>query len=546
MLPETEHRDETVTGLLERIAATGTGELLVAETGERVPLADLLRISRTAAAQLRADGVRRGDPVGLVAENGLVFLRALLGILHAGAVAVPLAIPSAMGGVHGYVDHLRRVLTDSAMRHLVVSSACLRVLRARTAELPAVRLIDGDALPTTGSELAEPVSTDSLAVIQYTSGSTLRPRGVMLSHRNVVAGLDAIVDGCALTRTDVAGLWIPLFHDMGLFSTLAALVQGMRVVLWRPSTFVRRPAAWLEQFVDHGCTVTTAPNFFYDQLMDDADRIPKDLDLSTWRLGLNGAEPVQATTVDRFRGAFADRGLRPDIMVPVYGMAEATLAVTFARRGTRPSVLWLDRTRTHESGLVVPAEPGAPGARPLVAVGQAVRGVRIRIAGADGAEDRLGEIEIAGTPVTAGYFREPAGDLFTYDGWLRTGDEGFVHGGELYVAGRTKNIVVIRGHNYYAEDAEAIVRDLPGVYRRRCAAVGQDDERGERLVMVVETGIESSDERRSLTNRIRSEISAGLGLLDVAVQLIPPQSLPRTSSGKVQRAKVRASVPSVP
>lgn len=536
-------RGSTESGLVERIYAARGGEILIAEDGQRVSLTDLLRMSRTASAQLRADGVRPGDPVGLVAENGLVFLRALLGILHCGAVAVPLATPSAMGGVPGYLDHLRRVLADSAMRHLVVSSACLGVVRGHSAALPPVRVVDGDALPTTGPELTEPTGVDSLAVIQYTSGSTRNPRGVVLSHRNVVAGLDAIIDGCALTEADVAGLWIPLFHDMGLFSTLAALSQGLRVVIWRPSTFVRQPAAWLQQFVHHGCTVTTAPNFFYDHLADDANRVPTDLDLSGWRLGLNGAEPVQASTVARFQRAFTDRGLRPHVIMPVYGMAEATLAVTFPRPGSRLSHLWLDRARTRDSGLVVLAEPGAPGARPLVAVGQAVREVRIRIGGADGAEDHLGEIEITGAPVTSGYFQQPAGELFTNDGWLRTGDEGFVHGGELYIAGRTKNMVVIRGHNYYAEDVEAMVRDVPGVYRRRCAAVGEDHERGERLVVVVETAIESSDERQNLIGRIRSAISAGLGQLDVTVQLVPPQSMPRTSSGKVQRAKVRQNAP---
>ncbi|MBB5113244.1 acyl-CoA synthetase (AMP-forming)/AMP-acid ligase II [Micromonospora echinospora] len=546
MLTAKDQRNETVTGALERDQPSRTGELLVAETGQRVPLADLLRISRTAAAQLRADGVRPGDPVGLVAENGLVFLHSFLAILHAGAVAVPLATPSAMGGVHGYVEHLRRVLEDSAMRHLVVSATCLRVLRSRTAQLPPVQLIEGDTLSTTGPELTEPAGADALAVIQYTSGSTRLPKGVMLTHRNVVAGIQAIIDGCALTRTDVAGLWIPLFHDMGLFSTLAALAQGLRVVLWRPSTFVRHPAAWLEQFVAHGCTVTTAPNFFYDHLLDDVDRVRADLDLSGWRLGLNGAEPVRAGTIDRFRAAFAHRGLPPDMMVPVYGMAEATLAVTFSRLGTRPTILWVDRAQLRDSGQVVTAQPGAPGARSLVAVGRAVDGVRVRIGGAGGAENQLGEVEITGTPVTGGYFRQPPGDLFTDDGWLRTGDQGFVHGGELYIAGRSRNMVVIRGHNYFAEDAEAIIQDLPGVHRRRCAAVRHDDEHGERLVMVVETGLESSDDRRTLTDRIRSAISTGLGLADVAVELIPPQALPRTSSGKVRRAEVRTSAPSMP
>ncbi|MFY1672734.1 AMP-binding protein [Plantactinospora sp. WMMB334] len=536
----------TVTELLERAAAADRGEVVIAETGERATLPELLAAGRMAAAELRRAGVRPGAPVGLITDNEMVFFPAFLGILYAGAVAVPLAIPSAMGGVEAYSEHLRRVLADSGMRHVVASRRCRRILVGRTPELPAgVHLVPAEELPAGEERLVEPGGAESLAVIQYTSGSTLAPRGVMLTHHNVVAGLGAIGEGCALTADDIAGLWVPLFHDMGLFSTLAALTHGLRVVLWRPATFVRRPAEWLEQFAGYGCTVTTAPNFCYDYLVDVADSVRGDLDLSGWRLALNGAEPVNARTVELFQGTYAGRGLRPHVILPVYGMAEATLGVTFSRAGAAPDVFWLDRADALATGRVVPAAPGTPGARPLVGVGRPVRGVRVRVGGDGAPEDVFGEVEITGEPVTAGYFRRPTGELFTADGWLRTGDQGFLHRGELYIAGRIRNMVVIRGNNYYAEDAEAIVRDLPGVYRRRCAAVGGEDERSERLVMVVETGVESSDQRHRLTSLIRSELSAGLGLFDIAVHLVPPQTMPRTSSGKVQRAKVRASLPPV-
>jgi len=531
--------------LLERAAADESAAVVTADGGQCVSLHELLARGQAAAADLRKRGVRRGDRVGLIAENDFDFFRAFFGIIYAGAIAVPLAPVSALGGMQSYLAHVRRIVVDAQMRHIVGSRRVLHVLRriaSGGAEPLGVDLIEEDALPYAGVLLAEPAEGNSLAVIQYTSGSTTAPRGVMLTHRNIVIGLDAMQRASAVTAADVLGIWIPLFHDMGLFSGLSCLAKGGRLILWRPSSFVRKPGLWLREFSAQGCTLCAAPNFFYDYLAAEASGVRESLDLSKWRLAHNGAEPVNASTIEQFYHTFGECGFRREAMFPVYGMAEATLAVTFPELGTVPHILWVDRDRLTTAGHAQVARCGSLGARPLVSVGRPVPGISVRISDADRAEGMAGEIQITGLAVTAGYYRQPPCGLFTRDGWLRTGDLGFFRHRELYVTGRSKDVIKIRGASYFAEDAEAIVRDLPGVFRKRCAAVRVDGHGSESLALVVETNVESPHEQHSLTDLIKSEVSTGLGLPDVAVHLVPPRTLPQTSSGKIQRARVRASL----
>ena len=535
--------EASVAEVLERGAEHDSTAVLAAETGERIALRDLLAQGQRVAAVLAERGVREGDRVGLIVENDFGLFTALFGIIYAGAVAVPLAPISALGGTQAYLAHLRSVVTDAKMRHITGSGRVLRLLR-RIAGDQAIGVdpLAVDGLPDSDSRMANPAAGSSLAVIQYTSGSTSSPRGVMLTHRNIVAGIYAIQDGCSAAASDALGLWIPLFHDMGLFSALSCLGRGGCVVLWRPSTFIRKPGLWLKQFSALGCTLLAAPNFCFDYLVAERSRAPEGLDFSRWRLAFNGAEPIDLSTLEQFQQAFGECGFRPEAMFPVYGLAEATLAVTFPELGRVPRALWVDRNRLTATGYAEPARRGSAEARPLVSVGRSVPGMSVRISGPDAGEGFVGEIEIAGPSVTAGYYGRPAADLFARDGWLRTGDLGFFRQGEMYITGRIKDVIKIRGANYFAEDAETIVRELPGVYRKRCAAVRVSGGGSEALAIVAETNATSPDDRHSLTRLIRSEVSAGLGLADVAVHLVSPRALPQTSSGKIQRARVRATL----
>lgn len=293
----------------------------------------------------------------------------------------------------------------------------------------------------------------------------------------------------------------------------------------------------LEHFAAHGGTVLTGPNFSYDYLLDHvpAQRLAT-LDLSSWRLAFNGAEPVSAATVRRFTEALAPSGVGPSVMYLVYGMAEATLAIAFPRPGDTARIRAVDRAELAATGVVRTVEETGPRAKPVVSVGRAVHGVDLRIVREDeelAADGELGEIQISGEPVTSGYFNnaDATAELF-HDRWLRTGDLGFLLDGELYVAGRRKEMVVVHGQNFFPDDVEAVTRSVPGVYRRRCVAFSDTDTEGGELIGVI---VETADDPASVCEEVRRTVSAELDLPHVRVYAVKPRWLPRTTSGKWQR-----------
>jgi acyl-CoA synthetase (AMP-forming)/AMP-acid ligase II len=263
------------------------------------------------------------------------------------------------------------------------------------------------------------------------------------------------------------------------------------------------------------------------------------VDLSGWRAYANGAEQVNAHSIEEFQKVFGPWGFAPHAMCPVYGMAEATLTVSWPPPGRAPLVRWADREALTDWRFV-PTEEGAAGSRPLVSVGRPVPGLGVRVCqdGRPVPEGEGGEIEVIGAQVMKGYYRRPAGDERAPDGWYRTGDMGVLIEGELYVFGRKKDMIIVRGVNYYAEDAEAVVRDLPGVHRKRCAAVTGESH----MELVVETALETAEERAALLAECHRRLRTRMGLDEVSVHLAPVHFLPHTSSGKVQRAKLRSSL----
>ncbi|WP_051795177.1 AMP-binding protein [Streptomyces sp. NRRL S-87] len=506
----------------------------------------LARAERTAGAVLAAlDGVRP-TRVGLLMANGEPWVRGLLAAFRLDAAAVPLALPVAFGGADAYAEHVRRIADDAGLEVMLVDGSVGRRIVSRVAEaVPAVRFVDIAQPPAERAVLPGLTGGGARpAVVQYTSGSTSAPKGVLVSHDNAAAGLDVIAAGTGWAPDDVLGQWLPLFHDMGLFSLLNALRRGSSVHLWEPGDFVRRPLAWLSEFAACGATMTPAPNFFYDYLVAAAARegVPEGLDLSRWRYGGNGSEPVRLASLHAFRDAFAPHGLGPQVVQPNYGMAEATLMVsTGAPRSPYRSV---DVDRAHVGlgdRLRYAAEPG-PGTRTVVSCGQPVAGVRVRIGTPEGAElpaDTAGEVQITGAPVTAGYLGLPtAAQPFTPDGWLRTGDIGFLHQGELHLLGRLKAMAVVRGHNYYAEDVEEVVKATPGA-GRQCAAFawGAADDEGaeERMVVLWETRLDRAA-AAAVGRAIAARLAEHLGLGAVDVVPVPTSALPFTSSGKVRRS----------
>lgn len=546
----------TLSDLLDHVASSSpTTTVTFPSSNEAITRRGLAEASQTGSAALAAAGVRPGDRVGILSANTPDFLIALFSISRAGAAACPLPLPTSARDLAGYAARLSRTITVADIRRVVVGTSVARIAGRLAEHLAGVDLLEARRLTTapdggtpgadeTRAGPGQPqVGPEDVAVVQFTSGSTASPKGVVLTHRNVLHGIDAIAAGIGLDQDEHAGIWLPLFHDMGLFGALSALFSQAGTTLWAPATFVKDPAGWLRDFLARGCTVSPAPNFGYDSLVAavPAHEVPS-LDMRRWRVALNGAETIPAASVERFLDHFGPAGFRPSAMFPVYGMAEATLAVTFPPLGRAPVTVWVDREQLAGSGVAVDVAPGDARARGIVALGRPVRGMNLRVvvAGADGyVENRVGEIEIRGDSVTAGYLTAgPGGPRFD-GGWVPTGDLGFVRGDELFITGRRKEMIIVRGVNYYPEDAESVIRDAPGLHRRRCIAVadvGPDDR--ETMTILGETALEAPVDRTRLAAELRSAVVAALGLHDVTVRLVAPGALPRTSSGKFQRVAV--------
>lgn len=514
--------------------------------GEYLTLRELDSAATAAARGLVAAGVAPGDRVGVLSRNNADFLIGLFGVAAAGAAACPLPLPTSVRDLGGYAARLAAIMSAAEIRRVVVGARTDTTARRISAVLPDLEYLTAATLTGSADVPLPSVTPEDLAVVQFTSGSTSVPKGVRLTHANVLHGCAAICGGVAMTPGDRGANWLPLFHDMGLFGTLCGLLTPMPMTVWTPSAFVKDPAAWLRDFAARRCSIVASPNFGYEALVDAVTpaEVPG-LDLSCWRVAFNGAEPVIPGAVERFVAHFAPAGFAPEAMHPVYGMAEATLAVTFPPAGRPAVTTWVDRDRL-AAGEVTEVPRGAARARDFVALGRPVRGMELRVVDEAGGvlpADRVGEIEIRGAAVTRGYLGAGAAEApAARGGWLPTGDLGFVHVGDLYVTGRRKEMIIIRGENYYPEDAEAAVRDLPGLHRRRCVAVADttaDD--AEVITVLAETAVKDDEEVARLAAEIHTAVCQALDLDRgrVRVHLVDPDALPRTSSGKFRRSAAR-------
>jgi len=514
---------------------------------EGLTYTELAATSRAVAAALAARGVRPGDRVGVLSPNAPEFLTSLFGIVRAGAAAAPLALPLGTD-LADYVTRLARIVATAGLSHLVVSHRIAERIGPALAALPGPVVLDSADLAgsdLTGAPPAEPVTVDvgAAAIVQFTSGSTSDPKGVVLSHANVWHCARSITEAIRLDADDVHGSWLPLFHDMGLFGALTGLFRGIPLHLWSPGGFVRRPARWLDRFAQVGGTISTMPNFGYDSLLaaigpDEAAA----LDLSRWRVAFNGAEAVSAGAVAAFLERFAPAGFRPGSMVPAYGMAEVTLVATLPPSGRAPVVEHVDRGTLAAQGVARPLEATCPDARALVGLGGAVPGMSIRVADdrdAPRPDGVVGEIQMRGAMTTAGCLGGHD-DPFTGDGWLRSGDLGYLRDGELFFTGRRKEMITVAGRNVYPGDVEDAIRDVEGVHRGRCVAFAETagDGDAERVVVVVETS--AATDTAFLGQRVRERVAAAVGMFPISVHAVAPRTIPRTTSGKMRRLDMRA------
>jgi acyl carrier protein len=514
---------------------------------EQLSYAGLLRGAQAVAAALQQRQVRPGQTVGLMLPSGSAFFCCFFGCLLAGAVPVPLYPPSRRSRL---AEHLLRqvgILNNAEAVLLITfnqAELAARLLEGEVASLSDV--VDAETLLAHEAAPAPVrIDSDALALLQYTSGSTGAPKGVMLTHAQLLANVRAMGTALALGPDDVCVSWLPLYHDMGLIGAwLGSLVYAVPLVLMSPLTFLARPERWLRAIHDYRGTLSAAPNFAYELcLRKIKDTALAGLDLSSWRVAFNGAEPVSADTVLNFSRRFRRYGFRRDTMMPVYGMAECGVGLAFPPLGRGPLIERVDRSMLMEHGLALKSSRAS--AIELVGCGYPLPGYQIRVADARGhelPERRQGHLQFRGPSATAGYYRNPAATAELRRGdWLDTGDLGYIAGGEVFVTGRIKDIVIRAGRNLYPQELEEAVGRLDGV-RSGCVAVFAcpDPRSGtEQLVVVAETD-ETDPERRAT---LRAEIDQlAFQLLDStpdAIVLAPRHAVLKTSSGKIRRAATR-------
>jgi 1-acyl-sn-glycerol-3-phosphate acyltransferase len=502
------------------------------------------------AAGLRARGIERGHSVAIMLPTSRDFFLSFLGVLWAGAVPVPIYPPFRPAQLE---DHLRRqagILGNADARALVVPEEARGVALLLGAQVRGLHVeTTARLLEAAGSESAKapPLRAENTALLQYTSGSTGQPKGVVVSHANLLANVRAMGAVLGVTSSDVFVSWLPLYHDMGLIGAwLGSLYHSVPAVIAPPLRFLARPESWLWSIHRRRGTLSAAPNFAYELCMRGIDEARlTGLDLSSWRVAVNGSEPVSPDTLRRFAERFGKYGFRREALMPVYGLAECSVGLSFPPPGRGPVVDRIARAPLARSGVARPAAPGESNAIELPSCGRALPGHELRIVDAGGrdlGERRQGRVQFRGPSATRGYFRNETltRALFAGD-WLESGDLGYLADGEIYITGRTKDMIIRAGRNVYPHELEEAVGNLEGV-RKGCVAVFASADpvtRTERLIVVAETRVTDAEERHRLQRRIEE---TSLRLLDTApdeVVLSAPHTVLKTSSGKLRRSACR-------
>jgi fatty-acyl-CoA synthase len=530
---------QTLAQRIER-ATDGGHALTFVVSGETdvVPYAQLHEEARGYAAALQSLGVGPGDHVGILGPTSRPLVTAIQAVWLAGATVVVLPLPMRMGSIEEFVDQTRSRIAHADIRLVLVDPELAPFIEPAHDDPPMVgweALRQGRAAAWDRAD----DDLDRLAILQFTSGSTSDPKGVMLPHRTVGANLDAIAHATSLDPDDdVLVSWLPLYHDMGLVGLLTTgLTSGTPLVLGAPTDFTSSPGRWMEWMSTYGGTATAGPNFSYVLAARALSRGDQ-LDLSRLRIALNGAEPVDPATVARFVEAGARHGLRPGAVFPAFGMAEVAIAGTFPEPMSGLRIDAVDRRVLEAERYAAPVDPERDGARHLAILGRPVQGLEVRvvdpITGDELADREVGELEIRGTSVTPGYYKRPEvnAEVF-HDGWLRTGDLAYLLDGEMVMCGRIKDVIIVGGRNVFPEDIERALADVDGVRAGNVIAFGVDLQGKEGVVVVAESKTEDATlVRTTVAARVREAV--GLPAKDIV--LVQPGSLPKTSSGKLQRS----------
>jgi fatty-acyl-CoA synthase len=550
-----------VQAIEDAAASTKTGYRFIDEATDAEPFFTHGGIERASArygGALQALGAKKGDRVALILPDNADFVFAFLGAVRAGLVPVPIYPPTGLGKLAGYLDNTLHVVARSGARLLLTNTDIKRMLGTIQAQVPELKqVVAVEGVRSMREELhPAKAALDDVCFLQFTSGSTSRPKGVVLTHANLAANVRAIMElGIGVRDSvDSGASWLPLYHDMGLIGfVLAPLYHVNTVTFLPPLLFLKRPARWLETVSRHRATVSFGPNFAYALCVKRIkDSEVAGLDLSAWRVAGCGAEPIRAENLRAFADKFAPAGFSDKAFVCCYGMAESTLAISFSKAGAGVTTDVVDGRELWSKGRAVPVSVSpaqAESATSIVQCGAAFPDHDIQIfAIEDDASERplgereVGEIRLRGPSLMSGYFNEPELTRSAFaGGWLKTGDIGYLADGNVHICGRSKEVIIVNGRNYYPQDLEWEAGKVEGVRKGNVIAFGtmKPDHDRERVIICFETNVAGEAERSALKGEVRRVVQQALGLTVDDVVPLGGGVLPKTSSGKLQRAKTR-------
>jgi acyl-CoA synthetase (AMP-forming)/AMP-acid ligase II len=528
---------------LEQVGNFGARFLNNAGQETYYPYPDISRRAQAAAGFLQAKGLQKGERVAIVLPTGVEFMDAFLGTQLAGGIPAALYPPFRLGKLDEYYARLRRLLTKMGAKFLITDARIGRLLGTGVTGVASLQeVIDATNLKKGDGWREVQVGAEDIAFLQFSSGTTVEPKAVAVSHSNLMynlAMMEAGIGGGTPEEFVGGGVcWLPLYHDMGLVGCLyLGLHYPGNMTFMGPDTFIARPAMWLQTLSKYRGVVSPAPHFAYGLCLKKVrDEDMEGVDLSSWRCALNGAEPIDTETMERFIERFSRWGFKREAMTPVYGLAEAGLGVSFSPMNDEPIVTEFEREALSSEGRAVRGT-----GRKLPSVGKAMVGLSVEIHDENSnvlPEGYAGRIMIKGPSVTNGYFNDPElNATMIRNGWMDTGDIGFFFEGNLYIGGRAKDLIIIRGRNYAPQEMEELLIDIPGLRTGCAVAVGiQVEGQGEDLLILAELDPMSKRPSEEILAEIRNRLLTGLSLAPYHIELLPAGTLPRTSSGKLRRS----------
>jgi fatty-acyl-CoA synthase len=566
--PDIEQQIRKAETLSEILRLRGRGEpgrahIQIYEEDEQlrtITFGELYERASVVAADLRRRGLEPGQTVGIMLPTCAEFFWTFAGILLAGGIPVPIYPPFRADRIAEYAARQANILRNAEAQFLVTWRQAETVAKLLQPRVPSLReVLNAQKLASAPADPERPAGEwravqhfshhareEDIAFLQYTSGSTGDPKGVVLTHANLLANIRAIISGIEIQAGDACVSWLPLYHDMGLIGAwFVPLYTGIPLVVMSPLAFLSRPERWLRAIHRHRATICPAPNFAYELCVRKiADKDLEGLDLSSWRAATNGAEPVRAETMERFAKRFAPYGFRREALTPVYGLAEGSLAISVPKIGSGFKVDRIERAQFESEGRAVPVASADAAALEFVNGGKPVPTVEVRIVDADGrnlGERQEGRLWFRGPSATRGYYRNPNAtrELMRDGDWLDSGDLAYWGDGEIYITGRAKDVIIKAGRNLYPHEVEEIAGRIAGVRTGCVVAFGAPDERSgtERLVVAAELRDISAAKR--IEGEIASAVNEAMGMPPDVVALLAPQSIPKTSSGKLRRSETR-------